>query len=245
MPSPKVIGTKPQRTTSRDPDTPVLAAVGWLRLWRVGDFGDPRWSLNCLLGGERPKPVRGYGGWGQSPRDGRRAVSTFGGSETPAYSIVVRLEDTRARAATTLEKFRTLERLAGWQSADDDPPPVVKWSANVPRDYGEAPKTRWVVESLEWGDDHADSTGRLVWIDATLIVGLYRDVSIDVDPSRGFARATLPKGHTLRQFARTHLKDPKRWRDVAELNRDNPRCPRTSTAEARRDVLLLVPPREG
>jgi hypothetical protein len=246
VPAPEAISQSAQPTTWRKPNTPTLAAVGFLHMWRVGSFDDPRYSLACLLGAERPKIIRGYGGWGQSQRTGRRAVSTFDGSETPAYQVMVRLEERAAPAHGSIKaKARTLERLAGWESADDDPPPVLKWSANVPRDYGEAPKTKWVVEAFEWGESYATDTGRLVWQDATFTLGLYRDTSVKVREAKGFDRATLPKGRTLRQFARTHLDDAKRWRDVAELNRDNPRCPQTPEAKARRDVVLLVPPREG
>lgn len=253
--APRVIGTAPQRTTSRPPTRgkpqpgPLPGAPntppGHFRLWRVGDMYDPKWSLWCLLGGERPKPVRGYGGWGQTARGGRRAVSTFEGSELPAVSVAVLLDREHVTNQSLETKFRNLERLAGWEAADDDPPPLVGWTANVPHDYAHTPKTRWVVESLEWGDSNASNGGRLLWIEATIVLGLHRSTEIRTTAAKGFRRATLTRGHDLRQFARRHLGDPKRWRDVAELNRDNPKCPQTPTATRERDVVLLLPPREG
>lgn len=243
MAAPVITGSRPRGTTSHPPSAPSTPH-GQFRMWRVGSMDDRDWSLWCLLGGERPKPTRGYGGWGQTQRTGRRAVSTFDGSDLPAFTIALIIEDTRTGGPSTAAKMRALERLCGWDAADDDPPPKVSWVANVAHDYLHTPSTRWRVESLEWGDDHADDSGRLVWIQATVVVGLVRDPAIKVKAAKGFARATLSKGHDLRQFARTNLGDPKRWRDVAELNRDNPKCPQTPTVKAKRDVVLLVPPRE-
>lgn len=249
MAPPKVIATAPQRTTSRPPTGPLpgtpITPTGQFRMWRVGDMYDPKWSLWCLLGDGRPTVTRGYGGWGTTTRTGRRAVSTYEGSDLPGVTVPLLLEAERVPEFRVARKMRNLERLAGWDVADDAPPPVVGWTANVAHDYADEPASRWVVESLEWGESYADDAGRLGWIEATLVLGLHRSTAIAVKTAKGFRRATLAKGHDLRQFAKAHLGDPKRWRDVAELNRDNPRCPQTPTAEAKRDVALLVPPREG
>lgn len=227
----------------------VAGAVtpGRFRMWRSGfEQREDPWRVFCLLAGDRPKVVRGYGGWGQTAREGRRAVSTFAGSETPAVSVTVRLDWRRPWRRPVVDSMRALERLSGWDDrADDDRPPRVKWIANVPRDYFEQPHTEWVVESLEWGDSYANDIGILVWQDATVVLGLYRGTEVrGLRAARAFPRRTLPKGRSLRWFARKYLGDASRWDDVAALNRDNPRCPQTPGHEVRRAVGLLVPPRE-
>jgi nucleoid-associated protein YgaU len=77
------------------------------------------------------------------------------------------------------------------------------------------------------------------------VLGLYVESATDaLAPSAGFARHTLKAGHNLRDFAKAYLGDAKRWRDVADLNRDDPKCPSTSEYRVKRPVVLLTPPRE-
>jgi hypothetical protein len=219
---------------------------GRFRMWRSGEgqTKDP-WRVHCLLGGERPRPIRGYGGWTTLPREGRRSKSTFGGTETPAYSITLRLDRSRPTSTPVAEQMRDLERLCGWDRADDDPPPVVQWTANVAHDFAEASQNEWVCESLEWGDSNSSDRGTLLWMEATVVLGLYDESSTGgLAKSKGFARHTLKAGWNLRHFAKVHLGDAKRWRDVADLNRDNPRCPSTAEYRVKRPVVLLTPPRE-
>src|SRR5687768_16813031 len=66
-------------------------APGQFRMWAVrGDL-----NLACLLGPSLVRPVRGYGGWTQREREGRRARPHFAGSDLPAFSIEVLLENER------------------------------------------------------------------------------------------------------------------------------------------------------
>lgn len=219
---------------------------GQLRLWRTAytRSSDP-WRVHCLLGATRPVVVRGYGGWGQVAREGRRAQAVFDGSETLAYSIALRLDNRRPSRTPVDEQMRSLERLCGLDSHDDTPPPVVNFLANVAHDQAQAAQNDWVCEDLEWGDSIATDRGTLLWQDATLVLGLHESTSVKgLRRSPGFARHTLSRGWDLRDFARRYLGDPKRWKDVAELNRDNPRCPSTPSFKVSRAVVLLTPPRE-
>lgn len=221
-------------------------APGQFRMWRVRyTFREDDWAVWALLGAERPKPIRGYGGHGQLARPGRRAVSAFEGSDTPAYSVVLRLDRRRPQSAPVKDQMRNLEKLAGWNLANDTPPPRVRWIANVAHDYSEARQNEWAVETLEWGDSVASDRGTLLWQDATLTLGLQTDAEVpELGRARGFAHKTLRKGETLRGFARRVLGDASRWKDVASLNRDNPRCPQTAEHKVGRSVDLLIPPRE-
>jgi hypothetical protein len=224
-------------------------APGRIRIWRADADGLPfdveDAFLLCLLGPERPKPIRGYGGWGQSSRTGRRARSRFDGSETPAYSIQLLLENDAVPTAGGLAgKLRTLDVLTGGPGTGDDGPPPLKWAAHIRHDNDHSPRREWVCESVEFGDDSSDDDGRLRWQIVTLVLAIYRDSELDLPASKGFDRRELHKTQDLRDFARKWLGDPKRWDDVAELNRDNPRCPRGPHKKPKRPVTLLVPLRE-
>lgn len=230
-------------------DEPVAGrsvAPGRLKLWRAGRrFADDAWSVHCLLGpGQRPKVIRGYGGWSTTAREGRRSKTTLAGMETPAYQIVLRLDDRRPRAAPVTEQMRNLERLVGWNRADDTPPPVLNFAANVAHDQDDVPENEWVCETFEWGDSNSTDRGTLLWQDATLTIGLFSDDAPKLEKAPGFDRKPLKVGWDLRDFARRYLGDAKRWKDVAELNRDNPRCPSTPSFKPKREVWLLVPPPE-
>lgn len=222
------------------------AAPGHFRLWRAAkDIYKDEWRLHCLLGATPPRPVRGYGGWTQLQREGRRSLSTFEGTETPAYVFELRLDRHRPNPRPVAEQMRNLERLCGWDRFDDNPPPPLQFVANVAHDYDEASQNEWVCESLEWGDSIASDRGTVLWQDATLTLGLYVETTVpNLGKSPGFARHELKVGWDLRDFARRHLGDPKRWKDVAALNRDNPRCPSSPSFKPKRAVWLLTPPRE-
>lgn len=204
-------------------------------------------SLHCLLGENPPKVTRGYGGWSTQNRPGRWAVSVWPGGDTPAFTIDLLLEnDVIHTSEGAAGKMRDLERLAGWDRRDV-PPPTLVWSANAPHhDLAAAPQNRWVCESLEWGDLVFSDRSTLLYAEATLVVGLKIGAELPkLAHARGFVRRTLKVGWDLRDFARKHLGDPKRWKDVAELNRDNPKCPTTPTFKVSKPLLLRVPPREG
>lgn len=222
-------------------------APGEFRMWRVGyAFEDDPWALWSLLGDRRPQPIRGYGGWGQAPREGRRAVSTVTGTETPAYSIKVQLDRTRPGGRGGVDdQRRNLEKLCGWNRADDTPPPRVCWIANVAHDYTDAPRTEWGCETLEWEEENSSDRGTQLWQMATFTLAVIDDTTLPaMGKSRGFRTHTLPKGRDLRWFARRYLGKAARWADVATLNRDNAKCPQSPSYPVKRDVELLVPPRE-
>jgi hypothetical protein len=220
---------------------------GHFRMWLAEGpplpFDHPRQAVHCLLGPTRPRVIRGYGGWGQTERTGRRAVSTYEGSETLAVEITLWLEN---KAVPTeggvVGKIANIERLT--MPRGDEPPPPVKWAANHEHDNDSRRSREWVCESLEWGDAHSGDRANLRHIQATIVLAVLRDTELDVEEQKGFDRRTLQKGQDLRAFARKWLGDPKRWRDVASLNRDNPRCPQSPQKEAKKDTVLLVPLRE-
>lgn len=227
---------------------PLASGVppGRIRLWRSGEgMTTDKWRVYCFLR-DRPRLIRGTGGWATLKRDGRRALSTFEGSETPAYEIELRMSNDRPTRKPVAEQMRALERLCGWDKLNDDPPPPLLFVANVAHDYAEASQNEWVAEtSIDWGDSTATDRGTLLWIDATITLGLYVESSTGgLAKSKGFARHTLKAGWNLRHFAKVYLGDAKRWRDVADLNRDNARVPTSPDFRVSRPIVLLTPPKE-
>lgn len=238
---PTRLGGRPQGFST------AITAPGRFRMWIPGqDRQDPKESIHCLLGAAAPRVVRGYGGWGQAARTGRRALPVFEGSETVAYEVALLLENQHVPGFSVENMVRQLDRLSGLASVGSDaPPPVVRWYANAPHDYGSAPKLKWVCESLEWGESNYTDGGVLLWREATLTLAVFSDPQIKTSAVKGFRRQTLRPGQDLRDFARKWLGDAKRWRDVAELNRDNPACPTGPHVKRKKAVALLLPPREG
>lgn len=218
---------------------------GWFWAWSLDVVGSDIISLQCLLGNEPPRPTRGYGGWGQLERRGRRALSRYDGTETPAIEVGLILENEVVHTADGAEgKMRRLERLAGgWGNKA----PRLQWVANLPHhDYTAAPGNIWVCESLEWGDLVFTDRASLIRAEATVTFALFSDPEVPgvTTVESAFPRRELRKGWDLRDFAKHYLGDAKRWKDVAELNRDNVKCPQSPTYKPPRPVWLLVPPRE-
>jgi hypothetical protein len=203
------------------------------------------WRVYCFLRG-RPKLIRGTGGWGTVQREGRRSLSRFEGSETPAYEIELRMSNDRPAGWPVAEQMRALERLCGWDTLDDDPPPPLLFVANVPHDFAQASQNEWVAETpIEWGESLSTDRGTLLWIDATITLGLYVESATGgLAKAKGFTQRTMKAGWNLRRFAEVHLGDKTRWRDVADLNRDNARCPKSPDYRVKRPIKLLTPPKE-
>jgi hypothetical protein len=237
--APQVIAITSQR--GEGPPTP-----GHFEAWTEAGGGGI--YLHCLLGENPPKPVRGYGGWGPRARDGRRGRASFQGSDLPAFSIDLLLEQRRVREDSPKAKMRLLERLCGWESvSSDDPPPPFYWKANAPHhDYVAASQNRWVCETLEWGTWTFDNRSRLLSAEATIVVGLYRTGELPTLARKvPFRQVTMRKGESLREFAKRVLGDPKRWKDVQSLNRDNPRCPTSPSFAIGKPLALMVPPKDS
>lgn len=221
--------------------------AGRFRMWRsaFSPTDDP-WRLYCLLGDNRPRVIRGFSGWGQKSRTGRRNVTGRGELETPAIQVDLLIEDRHVPfLGGTEDKVRSLERLCGFDLADDTAAPVVQWIGNVPHDFNAASQNEWVVEgNPEWGDSNADGGGTLLWQKVTIVLALYSVETLALPAAKGFARHEMKAGWDLRDFARRFLDDATRWQDVARLNADNSRCPSTPGYKVTKPVTLLVPPRE-
>jgi hypothetical protein len=195
------------------------------------------------LGERRPAIVRGYGGFQTIERAGRMAMTSWPGGETPAYEIDLLID--AAGSTNAAQKKKRLETLCGWDGGNSVRPEVIRWTANVSYDFLQRPGLRWVCEDLEWGDAVSSDAGGLRNQRATILLALYSVADLEqLKGAEPFPRKRLRKGETLREFAKRTLRDPKRWRDLAALNRDVRGVPRTPEAKAKKAVMLKVPPRE-
>jgi hypothetical protein len=211
-----------------------------------GSVADP--LLVCLLGPTPPRLVRGLGGWDQVQRGGRRAASHWPGGETPAFEITLRLENVAVSSGQdgVRQKMRALERLCGGQFGGDEAPPRIQWAANAPlHDFTRAPSLEWVCEDFDYGDAVYADGARLLEVPATIVLAVAEGDELErLKRAVPFARKELRKGETLRRFAKRVLGDARRWSDVADLNADDRRIPKTPDAPARKSIRIAVPPRE-
>jgi hypothetical protein len=224
------------------PSRPVKP--GRVRFWTVSGSSDL--VLECLRGETRI--TSGGGGWEREDRSEREPATWWKGHTGLTVEMDVTLEAEKVHdGLTTAEKVRILERIAGVGVGSGHAPPKLRFQANLTHhDYAQATQNRWVIgehpsctallrdrdQSLRWAQYHL-----VLWIDEPVSVSTLAE-------SEPFQTKLLHKGRTLKDFARVHLGDPRRWKDVQALNLDNPRCPTSPTAKARRDVRLLCPPRE-
>lgn len=238
---PKATGSAPQGGGNVSPSAAKVQR-GYFLAWSPSASG---FQTVCLMGGRAPVPVRGYGGWASSGVQGRLARSSYPGKDTPAMQITL-MPEAQTTNYHAEEAVEAIERLAGWPfPGQSSKPPPFYWVANCAHDASDDPRL-WVVESLEWDDLIYDDVGRLLRAPGTMVIAHYRPSSLpDLAVATGFRQVTLRAGETLRAFAGRVLDDKKRWKDIATLNRNNPRCPSGPEFKVTKDVVLSVPPKDS
>jgi hypothetical protein len=223
-------------------------APGWVRVWT----SDGDHDLLCLQGETPPTVVRGYGGWTTTPRAGRVARSTMPGMDTMAVQITLMLEGAVAASTSVDAKRFALEGIGGLPRSGSPEaqdtrrkPPKVRWLGNHWTDNARLPGTLWVCESLEWTGFHYDDDASLVRAMATLTLGWHYAPSLPtLQHATPFRQVTLERGENLRHLARRTLQDAKRWKDIATLNRNNPKCPSGPDFKVSKPVTLSIPPKD-
>lgn len=210
-------------------------------------------ELRCLLG-DAPPALSGFGGHVYRERRKRPPLTIWEGPSGRKLTLALVLENRVIRTAKygldageVAGKLRVLTAMAGGE--DEQPSPVLRVKCNLPHlDAKAAALEDWVIErdGLELGRQVYSDRGTLIVCEAT--VTLLRVAATGLERLRKsdpFRRVTMRKGETLRTFARRTLGDARRWRDVAALNRDDPKCPSSAERKIGRDHPLKVPPREA
>jgi hypothetical protein len=214
----------------------MAVPAGQARIWTLGD---PRISLRCLLGSEPPKITSGYARWELIDRPGRRPLTVHSGLDNLQIELSLVLRDSPG------DQMRALEKMAG-RDAGDPVPPLVRFEANLPQhDAGKAPSVAWVISGLEWGAARYSNAAVLLSQEVAVTFMQHEDSSLHrLRVSPAFQLKTMKKGENLRAFAKRTLGDARRWRDVASLNRDDPRVPSSPDHEITRSHKVKLPPRE-
>jgi nucleoid-associated protein YgaU len=221
---------------------PVRVPPGQVRLWSA----DETLTLTCLLGDTAPKVTAGPR-VETVEREGARPLTAYRGATGMRAELALMIEDVRVpTGGTTRDKVRVLEKMAGVDRGDPEPPALF-FQANLPHhDYNRAPQNEWIIESPpEW--DEALYSNRAVLLRQPVAITLVLRTESDVNRLRKtapFKSQTMRRGETLRDFAKRVLGDARRWQTIQSLNRTDPRCPTSPAFKVGRNISLRVPPRE-
>lgn len=235
---PSEFATSPEvRDTGRPPDNPpkgvilptpasVQPAPGRVRIWSY----NPVLTLISLYGEAAPKIVDGFGGWELVTIPHREALTQWTGKNPVAIELSLIIESPDYANHINCEKdIKTLERLAGVDDPDDQPP-IVHWSGHGPHDYSRNPGWEWFIETLEFDDAQGNRFGNRIRQPATVTLRRYNPGSYikkrknKKPPKKGAKKKTYKvkksdlKGG-LQGIAKRQLGSAKRWRQIARLNK--------------------------
>ena len=184
-------------------------------------------AVRVLKGDGSPKPMGGYGGWEVVSRPHRVGLTQWSGSDPLRLAIPVIFEGWTDRSGQEVRISR-LSRMALPQG-DDEPPVVTVEGVGIPN---LGPK-RWVIESLEWGDnviwDNESGSGSLVRLRQDCTVNLLQYVAEDRVAFSSIAAAkpgggawpkhyTWRKGDTLQKLAAKFYHNSAKWHKIAAAN---------------------------
>jgi hypothetical protein len=203
--------------------------------------------LHALLGPDPQPPATGGGGFEHVERPRRRPLTVWTGPAGMTLDLTLLLEhEILAGRGFVRDKLRVLEKMAGVDALDPEPPPLQLY-ANLPHhDNSRVAHNRWVISAPpEYGRAIYNDRGGLTQLEVGLVL-LERTLAFveRLPRSDPFAPQTIRKGESLRMFAKRVLGDAKRWKDILSLNRDDPRCPRSATYKLKKAHKLKVPPRQ-
>jgi hypothetical protein len=183
-----------------------------------------------------------YGGWTVVPIPNRMGLVEWDGRNPLGLEISFVIDRTNDEADEDPGRwcqtmFEQLEKLAGLHSMKEEPPLFVFNSNGLcPHDFIYNRRWRWVIESLSWDKDRFINNfyNRPVFIAGTVTIRQFNDDDLmdayegpakknrnhhkKDKKDRGNSKYTVKQGDTLQKIASKKLGDPKRWRDIADLN---------------------------
>jgi hypothetical protein len=222
----------------------VWVPPGQVQIWEPAHLGGL--GLWCLQG-ETAAKVTGGGGWQAVERPRSRPATVWTGGPGLRVEMSLLLEDRHVIATGPVrDKVRTLEKMAGIDREDPEPPQL-KFQAGLPHhDYNRAPANSWVIETApEWGEPVYDDRGRLMHWPVSIVLLQHASSKLErLRKTAPFRTQTMKKGEDLRGFSKRVLGDAKRWKDIQSLNRDNPKCPTSPSFNVGREIKLRIPPKE-
>lgn len=189
--------------------------------------------------------MTGGGGWDAIERQRARPIAVWKGGPGLRVELTLMLED-RAVPATgpVRDKVRRLERFAGIDKEDPEPP-LLRWAANHHRDFNREPANKWVIETEpDWGDPVYDDQARLQRYPVSIVLLQHATSQLKrLRKTAPFKTRTMKKGEDLRAFAKRVLGDARKWKTIQTLNASHPRCPTSASYNVKQDVKLKVPPK--
>jgi LysM repeat protein len=183
-------------------------------------------DLRILKGETPPKLTDGFGGWDVTQRPKQVALSTWSGVNPFRLAIPVVFEGWGEGAGQEI-RIHKLERMA-LPVGRGEPAVVTLEGSGLPN----RGVKRWVIESLEWGDDviwDFGDDGSMVRMrqDCTINLLQYVDddrVAFSKLPNAQPGGGTWPKhyvwkrGDTLQRVAARFYHNSKRWKKIATAN---------------------------
>lgn len=201
------------------PPTAFPVQPGYVRLTTVtGDLGSADY---CMSGEAVLVTDRSAGGWNVVERPGRVGLTVWTGGAPLGLELPITL-DGLAIGRDVGDGWRRL--MALWNPGHGEQPPVLRIAGHVP-----GTDRKWVVDTLDLGDDTVRLGSRLVRQSATLRLLEF----VDVDVAKAATRADAKKARkdvprtvkvtastdTLRLLAKHYLHDGRRWKEIAKLNK--------------------------
>lgn len=233
----------PKGTPGFGPYRPQMPRLGFVVLYRL----DGAMFLETRMGDTPPKLTAGYGGWQETPRAKRVALTDWQGSSP--FRLEVSLVLGGHRYSQSVEPgVRLLERMATRQGRPE-PPLVGVLGPGIPTT---AAKIReWVIESLEPGDATYRPDGARTTAAFGVVLMQYVDpeqITLGKAPKRprpvNCATAKAPanekhyiarRGDTLAKISARYLGSARCWKRIRRLNE------RTGKFETIRDPKSLKP----
>lgn len=135
----------------------VVSAIGTFKLTEANPPRGQR-AVSCL--GYLTKPVlvtAGYGGWSRVARPRKKALTEWVGRDSTSLQVDFLMEAFVENDGMFVRtQVRALERLAGLDISDPEPPLCRIQSrppALIPHDFHHASQVKWFVESIAWDQD--------------------------------------------------------------------------------------------
>lgn len=191
-----------------------------------------------------PIVTAGYGGWSKIARPRRKALTEWNGRDPVSLEWDFLIDNLLDGRGLPVERdCRALERIAGLDAGDPEPPLVTVASdppALMPHGLHRAAHVKWFIEELSWDEEgtiynrsgnRVRATGRLVltqYVEDEHLEELSpvqrikkRKASSKKGKKGKSSRAktyTVKRGDTLSAIAARKLGKASRWREIAKLN---------------------------
>jgi hypothetical protein len=205
---------------------------------------DGELQIVCRLGPEGAQVTAG-GGYQLIPRQGRRPLVHWSGSEAPTMTLDLMID--RLMAGKSVEDdVRVVEQMAGALVAGDtEPPPLIVAGAAVPHSVEKSSSARWVIaEPPDWGERRHRYDGQRIRQQVTLTLYLLTEgeqlKQADAPDAPPDYRVVQSKADdTFASVAARELKNKKLGTKLAQLNRDFHSAFKHATATTRTGGLTV------